>query len=58
MAYCGSNMRPHSMARFREAADKCSPPFGDRRAYQMDSGNAREAMREARIGLRRRGGFS
>jgi porphobilinogen synthase len=33
---------------FREAADS-APAFGDRRAYQMDSGNAREAMREAEL---------
>lgn len=33
---------------FREAADS-APAFGDRRAYQMDSPNAREAMREARL---------
>ena len=33
---------------FREAADS-APSFGDRRAYQMDSGNAREAMREAEL---------
>jgi porphobilinogen synthase len=31
---------------FREAAG-CAPSFGDRRAYQMDPGNAREAVREA-----------
>ena len=31
---------------FREAAG-CTPAFGDRRAYQMDPGNAREAVREA-----------
>jgi porphobilinogen synthase len=31
---------------FREAADS-TPAFGDRRAYQMDPGNAREAVREA-----------
>jgi porphobilinogen synthase len=31
---------------FREAADS-APAFGDRRAYQMDAANAREAMREA-----------
>jgi porphobilinogen synthase len=31
---------------FREAAD-CAPRFGDRRAYQLDPGNAREAVREA-----------
>lgn len=33
---------------FREAADS-APAFGDRRAYQMDSANAREAMREAAL---------
>jgi porphobilinogen synthase len=32
---------------FREAAD-CAPQFGDRAGYQMDPGNAREALREAR----------
>jgi porphobilinogen synthase len=31
---------------FREAAD-CAPAFGDRRAYQLDPGNGREAVREA-----------
>jgi porphobilinogen synthase len=31
---------------FREAADS-TPAFGDRRAYQMDSANADEAVREA-----------
>jgi len=30
---------------FREAAES-TPQFGDRRAYQMDAGNAREALRE------------
>src|SRR5204863_68723 len=30
---------------FREAADS-APQFGDRRSYQMDGGNLREAMRE------------
>lgn len=30
---------------FREAADS-TPQFGDRRTYQMDGGNRREAMRE------------
>jgi len=30
---------------FREAADS-APQFGDRRSYQMDGANAREAMRE------------
>jgi porphobilinogen synthase len=33
---------------FREAAES-APAFGDRRAYQMDSPNAREAMREAEL---------
>jgi porphobilinogen synthase len=33
---------------FREAADS-APAFGDRRAYQMDPGNVREAVREARL---------
>ncbi|MCB9851390.1 MAG: porphobilinogen synthase [Phycisphaerales bacterium] len=31
---------------FRDAAD-CAPQFGDRRAYQMDPANAREALAEA-----------
>ncbi|MDQ2741620.1 MAG: porphobilinogen synthase [Chloroflexota bacterium] len=30
---------------FREAAD-CAPQFGDRKSYQLDPGNRREAMRE------------
>ncbi|HEX8142371.1 MAG TPA: porphobilinogen synthase [Pyrinomonadaceae bacterium] len=33
---------------FREAADS-APSFGDRRAYQMDPSNAREALREAEL---------
>lgn len=33
---------------FREAADS-APAFGDRRAYQMDPPNAREALREAEL---------
>jgi porphobilinogen synthase len=33
---------------FREAADS-TPAFGDRRAYQMDAANAREAVREAEL---------
>ncbi len=33
---------------FREAAE-CAPKFGDRAGYQMDPGNAREALREARL---------
>jgi len=33
---------------FREAANS-APAFGDRRAYQMDAANAREAMHEAEL---------
>jgi porphobilinogen synthase len=33
---------------FREAADS-TPAFGDRRTYQMDPANAREALREATL---------
>jgi len=33
---------------FREAAAS-SPAFGDRRSYQMDAGNSREALREAEL---------
>lgn len=33
---------------FREAADS-APAFGDRRSYQMDAGNVREALREAEL---------
>jgi porphobilinogen synthase len=35
---------------FREAADS-TPQFGDRRSYQMDGGNIREAMREIELDL-------
>lgn len=35
---------------FREAAD-CAPQFGDRRSYQMDPANAREALREVELDL-------
>jgi porphobilinogen synthase len=35
---------------FREAADS-APQFGDRRAYQMDGANLREAMREIDLDL-------
>jgi porphobilinogen synthase len=38
--YCSGFYGP-----FREAADS-APQFGDRRSYQMDPGNAREALRE------------
>jgi porphobilinogen synthase len=33
---------------FRDAAD-CTPQFGDRRSYQMDPANIREALREATL---------
>ncbi len=33
---------------FRDAAE-CAPRFGDRRAYQMDPANSREALREATL---------
>ena len=35
---------------FREAADS-APQFGDRRSYQMDAANRREAMREIALDL-------
>ncbi len=35
---------------FREAAES-APAFGDRRAYQMDPANGREAIREARLDI-------
>ena len=35
---------------FREAADS-APQFGDRRSYQMDGANLREAMREIQIDI-------
>src|SRR5215471_10962528 len=35
---------------FRTAAD-CAPQFGDRRSYQMDPPNAREAMREIALDI-------
>jgi len=35
---------------FRDAADS-APQFGDRRAYQMDGANAREALREVAMDL-------
>jgi porphobilinogen synthase len=35
---------------FREAAES-TPAFGDRRSYQMDPANAREAMREVELDL-------
>ncbi|HDO29811.1 MAG TPA: porphobilinogen synthase, partial [Desulfobacteraceae bacterium] len=35
-------------APFRDPAD-CAPQFGDRRSYQMDPANSREALREATL---------
>jgi porphobilinogen synthase len=35
---------------FREAADS-APQFGDRRSYQMDGANVREAMREIELDI-------
>ena len=35
---------------FREAADS-TPSFGDRRSYQMDSANVREALRECELDI-------
>jgi porphobilinogen synthase len=35
---------------FRDAAES-SPQFGDRRTYQMDPGNAREALKEVQIDI-------
>ena len=36
---------------FRDAAES-TPSFGDRRSYQMDPGNAREALREVALDVR------
>jgi len=36
---------------FRDAAD-CAPQFGDRKSYQMDPANIREALREATLEIR------
>lgn len=43
--YCSSFYGP-----FREAADS-APQFGDRRGYQMDPPNAREALREVALDI-------
>jgi len=43
--YCSGLYGP-----FREAADS-APKFGDRRSYQMDPANAREAMREVALDI-------
>ena len=41
---------PRSTGPFREAADS-APAFGDRRGYQMDPANVREALRECELDL-------
>ncbi len=43
--YCSAFYGP-----FREAADS-APHFGDRRSYQMDPGNRREALREVELDI-------
>jgi porphobilinogen synthase len=43
--YCSGFYGP-----FREAAQS-APQFGDRRSYQMDPGNAREALKEVALDL-------
>lgn len=43
--YCSSFYGP-----FREAVDS-APQFGDRRSYQMDSANSREALKEVALDL-------
>uniref|UniRef100_A0A831ZZ83 Delta-aminolevulinic acid dehydratase n=1 Tax=Desulfacinum infernum TaxID=35837 RepID=A0A831ZZ83_9BACT len=43
--YCSAFYGP-----FREAAES-APQFGDRRAYQMDPANAREALREIQLDI-------
>jgi porphobilinogen synthase len=43
--YCSGFYGP-----FREAADS-APQFGDRRSYQMDTANAREALKEVALDL-------
>jgi porphobilinogen synthase len=43
--YCSGFFGP-----FREAAQS-APQFGDRRSYQMDPANAREAMKEVQLDL-------
>src|ERR671933_336144 len=43
-----SAMMDGQVGAIREAADS-APAFGDRKAYQMDAANAREALREAEL---------
>ena len=40
----------HSAAASVGVRFDCAPKFGDRAGYQMDPGNAREALREAALG--------
>ena len=40
----------HTDGPFRDAADS-SPQFGDRRTYQMDPGNSREAIKEIELDI-------
>jgi porphobilinogen synthase len=47
LAYAAKYASP-SYGPFREAAE-CAPQFGDRRGYQMDSANAREALAEVAL---------
>jgi porphobilinogen synthase len=47
LAYAAKYASP-SYGPFRDAAE-CAPQFGDRRAYQMDSANAREALVEVAL---------
>ena len=50
MAYAGKYASAY-FGPFREAADS-APQFGDRRGYQMDPSNAREALREMELDVR------
>jgi porphobilinogen synthase len=47
---CAAKFASSFYGPFREAAD-CSPCFGDRKSYQMDPGNAREALKEMLLDL-------
>lgn len=44
--YCSALYGP-----FRQASGDSAPRFGDRKTYQMDPGNAREALREVALDL-------
>ena len=45
-----SALRRTAAGPFREAAES-TPQFGDRRSYQMDAANAREALREVELDI-------